>query len=271
MSEADRINVILVPSGGEEAKVDAHDFSKQLVALLSALRITARDTIGERASQVKYKVEKLTTNSPANVGLLGETVEASDEIEIAEIHARFNEAIRFVEGLAASPRGLSGEWVKRMAAFCKPIGSSITEVDLKVGMTTHQLGIAFRQKLSKLKVKDFVERDSHLKGEMLAINIKAKKPSFVVFPRVGPEHVRCRFPESLIEQASKLVGRSVTVYGDLKYHWRATFPFEMKVADIKEMQSDSALPPASDLWGMAPNATRGKGIEEFVADLRDGD
>lgn len=271
MNDSENVDLTLVASGGNEAEVEAADLQKQLAALLGALKESAKKSNRSTADQIRYKVQSLSTNSPAFMSLRGEPCIASDGVDVSDVHRIFNAGVDYVLGNSTLTFGVSSDWIKRMMELCNPIGKTIAEVALKVGSFEHKIGIEFKKKLSELDAKDFREKGSHIKGRLEQMNIHGKQPVFTIYPEVGSEKVRCIMPSQLIGAASKAFGKHVVMHGDLKYHWLENFPYEMKVSEIEFLGSQSDLPCESDIWGIAPDATGEKSTEEFISQLRDGE
>lgn len=271
MPTDEQIGVVLIASGGDEAEVDAADLQQQLGALLRTLKETAKAVDSSTADQIEYKVESLSTNSPASIVLRAEALFASDPVDIPKIHDLFDEGVRFVAGERDQPpRGVTGTWMKRLAEFCVPIGQRVSQSVLNIGASQYEIGIEFKRRLSAIGAKDTVEKNSHIKGRLEAMNIHGQKRTLTIYPSVGPTRVKCVFPKALTGAAKDAMGDHVTVFGDLKYHWRDPFPYEIKVTKIVALPSEADLPLEKELWGLAPAATGDQSSEEFVNDLRDG-
>ncbi len=266
MITSDKIGITLIPNGGDEGEVDAVDFQAQLGSLLAALKESAKTVNEDTAGQVRYKIENISNNSPLDATFRAEPCFASDGVNIPEIMERFNQGVRFILGEVDRAKGMTFSWLAKMVEFCKPIGGTISSVRLRVGSEVHVLGIDFKKRLSEIEAKDFIEKQSHIKGKLEAMNIHGKNAVFMIYPDVGPEKVRCILPSSLVEAARKSFGEHVVVNGDLKYHWKELFPYEVKVSSIRIIPSVSN---ARDIKGIAPNATRGISTEDYISLLRD--
>jgi len=108
-----------------------------------------------------------------------------------------------------------------------------------------------------------------VEGDLDQINVHKGINIFYIYPQIGPNRVKCHFPESLLNDAKAAIGFQVAVVGLLKYQARSNYPNEINVEEIEVYPDETELPTMTDLRGLAPNATGELSSEEFVRKLRD--
>lgn len=260
------------PSGGDTAKLDAHDFVLQFDALFRAIEEVGVSIDGEKAEHVTYRIEGLSTNSPATATISPELAFGADMVNFRAWHdALYDGLVSIRDGLNEIPRVITAKCVQFLRRFAAPIGEHVHRGFITVDGREFLADAQFKRNLQKLDSSDRVERKSFMKGMVERMNIHGDSKVFVLYPFVGPESVNCKFSAKDKENAKACFWQYVRVHGDLRYHWREKWPFEIAVSDIEILPNAEALPKFGDMWNTAPNATGGTSAEQFIENIRNGE
>lgn len=268
---SDQIELRIEPSGGDTAKLDAHDFVQQFDALLRALEEVGVSMDGEKAEHVTYRIETLSTNSPATAGISAEMAFAVEAVNFRAWHDAFYDGLVSIrEGIAEIPAMITAKCVQQLRRLAAPIGEHVHRGFITVEGRVFVADAQFKRNLQKLDASDRIERKSFMKGMVERMNIHHDSRVFTLYPYIGPESVQCKFLAKDKDKAKSSFGKYVRVHGDLKYHWREKWPFEISVSDIEILPIGEALPKFGDMWATVPDATGDKPSEQFIEDIRNG-
>ena len=111
---------------------------------------------------------------------------------------------------------------------------------------------------------------STVDGRLERINIHKNANTFTIYSSVLPRPpVTCKFPEALLGDVQRALGRFVSVRGKCFYRPGTAFLYRIDVWEMEVLPPSEELPSLSDLCGIAPDATGDKSSEQFVRELRD--
>ena len=128
----------------------------------------------------------------------------------------------------------------------------------------YKLDEEFRAVLKKSR-KDLV-CISTASGELRQVDIRGKKWRFKLYD-FG--HVTdCEFPEEMLAQVQKALGRYVEVYGDCRFRGGRGFAYKAKVERMRIFPPKEEQVTFADIRGIAPGMTGGKSSVEFVRESR---
>jgi hypothetical protein len=268
---SDNVQFKMEPSGGETAKLDARDFVHQFDALLHALQEVGVAIDGEKSENVIYRIECLSTNSPATAEISPEVKFAAEFVNVKAWHDAFYSGLVAIrEGAKEIHHAITAKCVQWLKKLASPIGEHVHRCFIAVDGREFVADAQFKRSLQQLDACDRVERMGFMKGMVERMNIHKDAKWFNLYPFVGPESVACRFLSKDKETAKASMGRYVRVHGDLHYHWREKWPFQITVSAIELLPVAEEMPKFSDLWGCAPDATGDKTSEQFIEDIRNG-
>jgi len=102
-----------------------------------------------------------------------------------------------------------------------------------------------------------------------SISTKTQIPSQSTLPFCPDHRSTCKFPEALLGDVQRALGRFVSVRGKCFYRPGTAFLYRIDVWEMEVLPPSEELPSLSDLCGIAPDATGDKSSEQFVRELRD--
>lgn len=247
-----------------EASVDAGDFSLFLDSVLKVLRALEGETNAQ--TPVHYSVVDLQIGSAA-IGL--RPTSAGDRDQSAERVAESFEA-GFValqqDQIRTAP--FSRETKKKFLALTKPLQKATTNI--RFTGSSGEVSLSRRGAIRDLPpVKTEAVARGSLKGNVEALNVH-RRSVFYVYPKSGPTKVKCTFEPSMLDQLRAAIKRNTSVFGLLEYSSGSAFPTHMYVERVEVNPPDSELPSMASMWGGAPDLTKGRSVEEYLASIRDG-
>ncbi len=267
------IELIIEPSGGEAAKVEAGDFVQQLDALLQSIKCVADAMDGSNAGRnVIYRLKTLSTNSPAFADIAPELVLGADQVDYGRWFFLFDDALKAIQrGAKELPSYITNKCIDALKALTRAIGSSVHRSRITIDdRETVVVDYQFKTNLFALKIGDRIERGSFIKGMVERMNIHSDNRTFTVYPFIGPESITCKFPAELKTQAMESFGGYARIHGDFHYHWQEKWPFEIHVKSIELLDLPAEIPRWDQLCGALPGATGDMSAEAFVEELRHG-
>jgi len=259
-----RITLELANAELEDSPIRLSDLVKGLSATRTALVRTDRAVAREDQASLDWRVVSLTYSSPYRA-----TVEPIPEPGYHEHGERviggfFNYAKRIDAG---SFEGISTTVLRAFARLADPVDRGRLRVSIRNGTTAFNVPRGMGHKIEAVLSPETSALGS-LKGQLEYINLHGATNVFRIYPVIGPNYVKCHFPDELKPDAKQGIGRNVRVHGRLHYREREDFPYRMQVSEIDILPLDSDLPSLRDVLGMAPDATAEMSSEEFVRDLR---
>lgn len=265
---SEEIKLRIEPSGGDTAKLDATDFVQQFEALLKAIAEVGAAIDGQKSDNITYRIEELSTNSPATAGIVPELKFGAEYVNYEPWHTALYDGLQAIRnGVSEVPAAITARCVEWLRKLARPIGERVHRGTLFIGTREFVLDYEFKKQLQVLDASDRVERRGFMKGLVERMNIHRDNRVFTLYPFVGPESVQCRFTAKDKEQAKACFGKYVRVHGDLKYHWREKWPFEISVSSI-EIVDEEGIPTFSQMWNSLPEITGDKKSEEFIEEIR---
>lgn len=265
--EQAQIKLQLRAAGGDSVQLLATDFVRQMQSLLSALKHTDLSvTLGTKPS-IEYRVVGLTQNSPATVVLEAVSLPEDGPDPISVVAAFFG-GLRDVITRGKAPEFLSREVFENLREMLAPIGDTVSGGFLEYGGERIDLDVATKKAIDKVVETDEVSFGT-VSGMVESVNIHNNANIFRLYPIIGADRITCHFPDSIREHVKDSLGSYVTIFADLRYKWRARFPYEAYVKDLEIMPSDDGLPTFDQLRGLAKDATDGLPSVEFVRKVRD--
>ncbi|MCB1506872.1 MAG: hypothetical protein KDJ47_18045 [Hyphomicrobiaceae bacterium] len=255
---------------GDEAdeSIRLSDLVDQLNALKLALNQVDAAITGGKASDLYYRVIKITMNSPATFEV--EAVSKSG----SRSHGRrvVSKLSRDIKAVISGkrPRDADLDLLESYRALVKPMQRHVMEVSLQFDGEPVQLPRNLDMKVDEILGPDQTEQGSVV-GSLDALDIHDGKNLFKVYPVVGPKSIRCRFQRDLMSQAISGINHFVRISGLLHYKKAEKFPHLIKVASIEVLPERADARPLSSLRGIAPGAYEGLTSTEYVEKVRNGE
>jgi hypothetical protein len=252
----------------EDEHLRLPDFIDELRAIFSALQHVGRMVAQASSSPVYYRVVNLTHSSPASVELeaVGENPELRDYSDI--VFPEFIETVANINRGSYLPR-YSRDLLTAIYEFAAPLSNGVTQV--RFSQNGHAVEL-LPDVAGRLRV--FLEADeltdSSVFGMLEYLNLHNGSNTFRLYPAVGGGYITCTFKSALKSKVCSAAGKYIRVEGVTKTRAGDIQPYEISVRDVEVMPTDEKLPKMTDLYGMAPSATKGKPITKFLKDIRRG-
>lgn len=208
-------------------------------------------------SSKDLKIVEITKNSPVTITL---------EDETHGLRLLYDGMCEFMRDKVI-PAHWGRSLIDSVVGLLSPVGRSISKFYLLGNQDEEiKLDISYKVDFQNQIGKDYFAYGT-VDGMLEAVNIHGKKNALTLYPVVGKNKITCDFSESKFDEVRRLIGSYVEVSGEMKYLWRAKHPTHVKVDKITLIEEDH-LPTFADLYGMAPNATKGVPSEDFIARIR---
>ncbi len=275
MATDPRITIQLEGDPNENGDVRLSDFVEKVTAFLAALNATASLLPDEAKAKVYYRIVELRRESPATISVMP----VSQRIETRRAFARrFADSVRAVSEPATAPDALQRvPELKPFAALMPTSDRHIRRMTVKVQGIRSKKVVLFPQRPDWIPAVQLVTTEEadyaygSVAGRIEQFNVHAGANRFRLWPRVGPP-IAGTFPEVTRPRIVAGADKYVRVYGRLKFLPGEDFPREIDhVSDVELYGDDADLPRLSELRGIAPDATGGMNIRDFVESLYDGD
>ncbi len=254
----------------EDGHVRLSDFLRELQLLASSLKKLDASLAGSKTALSTYRVVGLSHGSPANVILEARPRKMKDGLEGPadvqdKVLARYFEIINHIEEEGVLPPGAPEaveEFLADVRSLADPVGKTLAKAHIESAGRRVDLGPRLVSQIARALAPD-ESSPGFVRGKLEWINIHASANTFHIYPDIGPYKVTCRFSSELRESVLAGVDRFVEVRGILQYRAHAAYAHLIDVQGIDVLEEDSPS-GLSDLFGIAPDLTRGLPIGEFL-------
>ena len=147
------------------------------------------------------------------------------------------------------------------------VGQDFKRAEISNGEYRVEINDEFEKNIKQITGEGDISYGS-LEGMLDAANIHGVARRFWIYPKIGPQKVRCDFLPGTKDQIKAAMGHCVRVTGLKFFRTANPHPFRIKVKDFNVVSSESAV-SVNDLGGMAPNATGEMSAVEFIRAIRD--
>lgn len=107
----------------------------------------------------------------------------------------------------------------------------------------------------------------HAEGSLDTVNIHGYARRFWIYPRIGPQKIRCDFLPGTAEKIREALGRYIRVEGLKCFRPQSSYPYRVAVRDFEVLEEAEPV-YLKDLRGIAPGATGELSSVEFVRAIR---
>ncbi|MFO1169613.1 MAG: hypothetical protein U1E49_01440 [Hyphomicrobiaceae bacterium] len=257
-------SIVFEIDAGEGRSVRLEDFEKELKALTDTL-LSADNFAAPGVRLTEYFIKDLHHSTPTVV-LEARPVRPDADYRNAVLTTLFD-GVNHLSQSGRLPAGFTAETIERLRDLSAPIGEGVKAATLKWGHRTAVVSVDLKDKLKKIRVSDDTE-DGEIDGLLEQISIHGK-PTFRIYPVVGPEAVTCEYATARTEEVKAALGKYVYVSGKLRYRRGAKFPYRVRVEEMHVLD-EAGQPSLIEIKGIAPDATGEESTEEFLRRLRDG-
>lgn len=281
-TSSDSLTITLVGSDEDAGHIRLSALLDELAAIQETLRHTERVLTGQRQSLLHYQVVGLRHSSPVAVDLKAVApVSANVSIQPGEVVRHFTDNLdKLTQGQL--PMRLP---VKALEAYSK-LGATTGRHVKRISVSTiRKLGhetdsnhneprtVVFDQSIGKVVqrlIGSKVTSPGSIAGYLDEINVHSEF-TCLIYPRSGPQRVRCKFKQAHLGDITAGLGKFVTVTGILVYKKRGQYPHEVRVENVTVHTNSGGRRLLNELHGIAPGATGGLSSAEFVRRQRDED
>jgi hypothetical protein len=263
--KAEQLEFTLVGRPEDKGLVRARAFVQFLEDALETLANLERRGIPNSRPAVDYRIVELGISSA--VVALEPIPPSNDPARAAAITKTFTIAIDAAHKGQLDRLRLDPESRSALERLVRPSRTSgIASVEIRAGRKQFKFTTAPKPEL-KLYPPPETSAVGSFTGYLDAVNVHAD-PVFYLYPVVGPLRITCVFAPTMIEEVRQSLRRYCTVYGLTEYVEGTPFPYRIVVERIA---AHPAKPTTSilDLYGIAPDLTRGKPAEVYIRAIRD--
>lgn len=260
-----RVTLIIEGTETDEGLVDFKVFLSELEALRAALRKVDKSVYRDKGN-TKFLVSELSRSSPSRITIEGRAKDYKND-HTDRVFGTFGNVINSI-AVGSVPDNVDYQLLEDLRDISRPVGKGLANATILVETDRYDINPEFSRNIDVALSREEYCYGS-VEGALEAINIHGPEKHFTIFPSVGPERVKCMFPERLHDEAINSIEKNVLVSGKLKYRPQAPFPYEIVVDGLIVNPPDSELPTFDDLLGIAPDIGDDRPSEEIIRDIRD--
>jgi hypothetical protein len=165
---------------------------------------------GEEKRSVKWKISSVS-NGSYNLTLTGIPTRGDDVLKVTNLCSVIQDGISVIAETPSRPNFFSDRALKSIEALGNTIGNGINKVALKSRYTR----VEFTKRMAA-NVDEIIgvrhESFGSIEGVLDAINLHKDK-YFTIYSFLDDRGIKCLFPDELLEEAKKNLGKKVYVYG----------------------------------------------------------
>lgn len=247
----DRLGMVIHPLQGDGTNLTVSSFTTSVDALrIVAGKFRCKD----------MRIVSLSTNSPVSL-----TVEDAAP-EVAALGIFFNGLYSFKKNNEI-PDDWNRSVIDSVREFLAPVGKSVGRFSISSdGGKLIEIDAEYKVQFEN-KIEDDFSAVGTIDGMLEAVNIHGRNNTATLYPTIGNDKIVCEFDDQYLEKIKGLIGFYVEIGGEMTYRWRDKYPYSGVIATVEHI-NEEGLPTFADLYGMAPNATKGVPAEEFIARVR---
>jgi hypothetical protein len=254
----------------ENGHVRADEFIDKLTHFLTALNGIDR-LVGQSGSPSLYYriVGAVHNGTPLKFTLepvLRKNTKKADKDHLQNFHKRFFREVDAIKRMEPVSPDVEDRLLEHLLDITSGIGESFKSATISNGKEQVELDRNFEKNLRKLIEEEDVSYGS-IEGKLDAVNLHERTRRFWIYPKIGPDRVRCDFLPGTFDQIKEALGHRVRVIGQKFFRPPSPYPFRINVKDFEKL-SDEKIVSIKDLGGIAPDATGEMSSVEFVRKIR---
>ncbi|EIM25098.1 hypothetical protein [Microvirga lotononidis] len=258
-----KLEIVVAALGGEGTDVSLDDFIAELEAIGQVLEAIDEDLHAHKT--LTWKVVDLH-HSDATVVLGGIALDQASSFNSAS-----NVLQRFFGGVNQLARGVDAEELSNSAlegirSALKPVGHSVRATKLRWLDQAVEIGIELKSAFEKVTFRNEAHTEEW-QGLIEEINVHSAKPTFRLYPAVGPKWITCEFARDEIEKHKRALTHKASVYGKAVYRPNARYPHRIFVEEVTVLDEVESL-DLMEFGGVFADSRRE--IFEQLAKIRDG-
>ena len=248
--ENDKLSMVIHPLQGDGTNLAVSSFTISVDALRKvASKFRCRD----------MRIVNLTSNSPVTLTV----ADAMPEVPSLEIF--FNGLMDFRD-TGEIPTAWGRAIIDGILELLAPVGKSVARFSFTNEQKKLEIDTKYKVDFEN-KIQDDFASVGTVDGMLEAVNIHGKKNTVALYPTIGNSKIILEFDDHHLARIKELIGYYVEISGEMIYRWRDKYPYSGAISSIEHVKEDG-LPTFKDLFGMAPNATKGIPAEDFIAGIR---
>lgn len=262
---SDGITVTAEGPASAGGRVDATVYARFLADFLTCVRRVESRVRRESQDPVRFEIAAMHTSAPA---LTISPVTPVPERGARVVHA-YMHTVEELEERGSHPPYIDAPTLQSFRKLASYVGDGLAAI--AIAGCERRVNVTRRMERAVNQLLGMVLRtQGSFTGRLEYINAH-RGHRCRIYPRSGPSYVECHFGPDLLAAMAGGLKRRVTVTGTLYYLGFQAFPFRVDAEDVIVHDVDDALPSLWDLWGLAPDVTRGEPVEAYVRGLRDPD
>jgi hypothetical protein len=272
-----RLNIALALVGPESERglIRLNDLLSELTALQEALEsidreLNGKSTLYYRVVNLSHKSTTSQTRTPSTVviepvlkpRMKGPRIKNRYGHYPAKIHHAFFQTINNIR--EERPIRLSEPVLDAISALLDGLGTEFVRGQIRNNELKFSLDEDLKGRVENLLKPEYRSFGS-VEGQLLAVNV-ARGNRFYIYPDVGPRSISCQFPESLFDEAKRMLRRNVKVYGTKLFRENTGFPF--RVVDVEKLELAEPSKPFPE-FRPSPIRVIGLNADELVRESRE--
>jgi len=268
-TETDKFITLTVEGvDSEHGHVRADEFLDQLTHLLTALNGIDRVEGKTGSPKLYYRIVDAKHTSPFTL-TLEPVIKKGQKTErdyVHRCHSRFFKELSAIRRMEPISPDIESGLLEHLRDLAIGVGRDFKSATISNGHEMVELDAVFEKNLNRLIAEEDVSY-GRIEGTLDAVNIHGETRRFWIYPKVGPQRVRCDFLPGTSDQLRSALGHFVRVVGLKFFRPPGPFPFRIKVKEFNVI-SDEKIVSIGELRGIAPAATGEMGAVEFVRKIR---
>ena len=248
--EDDKLSIVIHPLQGDGTNLAVSSLTTSVDALRKvASKFRCRD----------MRIINLSSNSPV-------TLTVADAMPEVPSLAMFFTGLKDFRDTGEIPAAWSRSIIDGVRDLLDPVGKSVARLSLSTEEKKLEIDTKYKVDFENKIQADFSSVGT-VDGMLEAVNIHGKKNTVALYPTIGNNKIILEFDDQHLEKIKQLIGFYVEISGEMIYRWRDKYPYSGVISSIEHI-NDEGLPNFKELFGMAPNATKGVPAEDFIAGIR---
>lgn len=245
--------------------VALEELSDRLAALRKTLAEMDKSISPDR--KVSYKITKISKESPIELEIAPDVTQDGGVEPQSGIN-RLVEGVNHVRKHNKPQKGFSLAMLMSMKHLAKGL-------DGKKSIVLSNGELACLDQEFSLALHDAIGPDTHCwgsyRGMLERMNVHGKSLVCYLYPRLGPDRIKCTFREGLRKSFSEAFDHYVSIYGKMKYKHMEDYPHEIDATEPPIVLESGSVELFRQLKGVAPNCTGDLDASDFIRGLRSDD
>jgi hypothetical protein len=266
---SDQITYSVDGVDSENGHVRVDEFLERIDHLLTALNGIDR-LVGKSGSpKLYYRIVAAAHASPLSITLQPMSKSGASEVSrdyVKTCHSRFFKELRAMRRMEPISPDIEPELLEHFRDIGIGVGRDFKSAVISNGEERVELDKTFESNASKLVAEENFSFGT-FEGTLDAVNIHGQARRFWIYPKIGPQKVRCDFMPGTAEQIKEALGQLVRVAGLKFFGAGSPYPTRIKVKEFEIVAHEGRV-SLETLRGIAPGATGEMSAVEFVRKVR---